>query len=112
MSAATVAALPKLLEVQAVMNRYGLRDRRAAAVLRWLRSSGRETVSVREVHRALGSAGKFPDEQTVRAALGVLDEHVYVRALPQPSSGPQGGRQSSPRYAIHPGIGGDSRPPS
>lgn len=80
---------------------------RARAALHWLRGSGLGTVSVRDAHRALQS-GRFPDAQSVRATLDVLVDHGHLRVLPQPAPGPKGGQPPSPRFAVHPELGGGS----
>lgn len=88
---------------QAALSEGARNSSRAAGVLRWLRAGAVREVSVRDVQNKLGSR-RFPDAAAVEAALRVLEDHGYLREVPQAPSGPQGGRSKSTRFEVHPDV--------
>jgi hypothetical protein len=74
----------------------------ALAILQWLqRTPPRETVSERDVYRAM--PGSF-NATTVRAPLAVLVERSYLRPCPAPPSNGHAGRHQSARYEVNPAV--------
>jgi hypothetical protein len=76
-------------------------QRRALAILDWLRTrtpTDLATLTVRDVQRSRGTA-----IEGIRASLGLLDDHGYIRLERQPSTS-RGGRPSE-RVRVNPAIG-------
>jgi replicative DNA helicase len=77
-------------------------QRRAVAILRWLTTRTAEELdglTVRDVHRTRGKGTKAED---VRAAIGVLEEHGYLR-VERRVPGEKGGRPSELIH-VHPSL--------
>ena len=77
-------------------------QRRAAAVLRWLRARDADELgrlTFRDIHRTRGKGARAED---VRAALNLLEQHGYVRLERQPRRGSAG--RASERVRVHPEI--------
>jgi hypothetical protein len=106
----TMAAAVKIGEyliphARAALEGSGQDVERAGQVLRWIRRQAVRRFSVRDAHRGVDSK-LFPDAASVQAAVKLLGDHGYVRALPTPPPGPQGGHPASPRYEVHPDLEG------
>jgi hypothetical protein len=77
-------------------------QRRAGAVLGWLKArtpQERETLTVRDVHRTRGKGTTAPE---VRAALRLLEEHGFIR-IEKPARVGRGGRASELIH-VHPEL--------
>jgi hypothetical protein len=77
-------------------------QRRAASILRWLRSRDADELgrlTVRDIHRTRGKGTRAED---VRTALSLLEQHGYVRLERQPRQGSAG--RASERVLVHPEI--------
>lgn len=74
----------------------------AEALLAWMR--GRSTFTVRQVQRSLNQ--RFESADRVRAVVGLLAEHGYVRALPLPLA--TRGRPPKETFEVHPDLSTDS----
>lgn len=94
---------------QAAMPAPGRDPSRALGVLRWLSGRSVREVSVREVQHGL-SGPRFPDSATVSGSLEMLEDHGYLRRLPQPPPNPRGGQPPSPRFEVHPLLQSGRRP--
>jgi replicative DNA helicase len=74
----------------------------ARAVLAWLERTRPERFTRREAHMGL-SRSRFPKVGDLDAPLDLLEQHGYIRRLPEPErEGP--GRRPSPAYEVHPDL--------
>ena len=74
----------------------------AAYLLEHLRKQDTQEFSIRSLHMEL-PRGRFATVEDVMTAVGSLEDHGYVVALPQPPRvGP--GRPPSPKYRVHPDL--------
>jgi len=77
---------------------------RARAVLEWLERNRPDRFTARQAFTA-AYRQRFPKIADMDAALLVLERHGYIRRLPDPPTGPRGGRPSAPTYETHPDVG-------
>ena len=77
---------------------------RARTVLDWLQRTAPDRFTARQAFSA-AYRHRFPKIGDMDAALTVLERHGYIRRLPDPPSGPRGGRPAAPAYETHPEIG-------
>ena len=76
----------------------------ARVLLDWLVSRGPAEISTRDAHRRLRGQVRFREVEAVERAFVVLEQHAYVRRLPDPPrEGP--GRPPAARYALSPLAG-------
>jgi replicative DNA helicase len=74
----------------------------ARYVLEWIRKTGAETFTRRELFSAL-PRGRFPKVGDLDPALSLLEAHGYIRRMAQPeTTGP--GRKASPRFVVNPRV--------
>ncbi|MER7150311.1 DUF3987 domain-containing protein [Streptomyces lydicus] len=75
---------------------------RATSLLETLRAHGWGEFSKRDLMLKV-SRSEFPTADALDPALGLLEDHGYVRALPVQRTGGRG-RPPSPRYLTHPRL--------
>ena len=74
----------------------------ARAVYRWLERTRPVQFTKREAHMGL-SRSRFPKVGDLDAPLDLLEQHGYIRSMPEPErTGP--GRRPSPAYQVHPDL--------
>jgi replicative DNA helicase len=74
----------------------------ARAVYRWLERTRPQQFTKREAHMGL-SRSRFPKVGDLDAPLELLEQHGWIRRLPEPErTGP--GRRPSPSYQVHPDL--------
>lgn len=74
----------------------------ARAVYRWLERTRPQQFTKREAHMGL-SRSRFPKVGDLDASLELLEQHGWIRRLPEPErTGP--GRRPSPSYQVHPDL--------
>jgi replicative DNA helicase len=74
----------------------------ARAVYRWLGRTRPQQFTKREAHMGL-SRSRFPKVGDLDAPLELLEQHGWIRRLPEPErTGP--GRRPSPSYQVHPDL--------
>ena len=73
---------------------------KAGKVSRWL--NGKSTVSRRDVHRAFQS--DFGRVDDVDPVLSLLEDHGWIRRLPDPPKTSKGGRPPAPTYEVNPAV--------
>lgn len=75
---------------------------RARRLLDWTTTSEAARFSARDAFTALRRT--FPKMTDLDPALALLEQHSYLRRLPAPPTGRQGGRPAAPVYEINPKI--------
>jgi hypothetical protein len=70
-------------------------------LLEWISRTGQAQFTRRDAHRA-APRGRFPKATDLDPALGLLEEHGWLRRVDADSSGPKGGRPPSPRFLVNP----------
>jgi replicative DNA helicase len=74
----------------------------ARAICRWLERTRPQRFTKREAHMGL-SRSRFPKVGDLDAPLDLLEQHGYIRSIPEPErAGP--GRRPSPAYEVHPDL--------
>lgn len=74
----------------------------ARAICRWLERTRPQRFTRREAHMGL-SRSRFPKVGDLDAPLDLLEQHGYIRHLPEPErTGP--GRRPSSTYEVHPDL--------
>jgi len=74
----------------------------ARAVYRWLERTGTAQFTKRDAHMGL-SRSRFPKVGDLDTPLELLEQHGWIRRIPEPErSGP--GRRPSPSYQVHPDL--------
>jgi len=73
----------------------------ARKVLAWFKRQAQSEASARDIHRSFGHGSGLRMEE-LEPALDLLVESEWLRELPLPPTKPQGGKPSSPRYAVNP----------
>jgi hypothetical protein len=75
-------------------------------LLGWLERSPRESFTKRDAHQE--NRGRFQHADDVGPALGLLEEHGYIRALADEKTEKRPGRKPSPTYEVNPLAFGDA----
>jgi hypothetical protein len=70
-------------------------------LLDWIVRTGRTQFSRRDAHAA-APRGRFRKATDLEPALGLLEEHGWLRRADADPVGPKGGRPSSPRFVVNP----------
>jgi replicative DNA helicase len=70
-------------------------------LLDWISRTNLTQFTRRDAHMA-APRGRFPKATNLDPALSLLEEHGYLRRVDADSSGPKGGRPSSPRFLVNP----------
>jgi replicative DNA helicase len=70
-------------------------------LLDWIARTGQVQFTRRDVHHA-APRGRFAKATSLDPALGLLEEHGYLRRVDADPSGPKGGRPPSPRFLVNP----------
>jgi replicative DNA helicase len=70
-------------------------------LLDWIARTGQVQFTRRDAHHA-APRGRFPKATSLDPALGLLEEHGYLRRVDADPSGPKGGRPPSPRFLVNP----------
>src|SRR5438270_7935501 len=76
---------------------------RARHLLDWMRTTGTARFNARDAFTNQ-PRGRFPKMADLEPALALLEQHGYLRRLPSPPTGRQGGRPPAPVYEVHPGL--------
>jgi hypothetical protein len=69
-------------------------------LLDWINRMGQAQFSRRDAHQA--ARGRFRKATDLEPALGLLEEHGWVRRVDADPAGPKGGRPASPRFIVNP----------
>ena len=88
---------------RAVFNLMGADPRTddACWLLDWISRTNQVQFTRRDAHVA-APRGRFPKATSLDPALGLLEEHGYLRRVDADPSGPKGGRPASPRFLVNP----------
>jgi replicative DNA helicase len=70
-------------------------------LLDWINRTDRAQFSRRDAHAA-APRGRFPKATNLEPALGLLEEHGWLRRVDADPPGPKGGRPPSPRFLVNP----------
>ena len=70
-------------------------------LLDWISRTNQAQFTRRDAHRA-APRGRFPKATDLDPALGLLEEHGWLRRVDADPSGPKGGRPPSPRFLVNP----------
>jgi hypothetical protein len=107
-SAATFAAAARLAgylieHARTVFDLMGADPRidDARWLLDWIRRTNQAQFSRRDAYRA-APRGRFPKATDLEPALGLLEEHGWLRRVDADASGAKGGRPPSPRFLVNP----------
>jgi replicative DNA helicase len=69
-------------------------------LLDWMTRTSQTQFSRRDAHQA--ARGRFRKATDLEPALGLLEEHGWLRRLDADPAGPKGGRPPSPRFLVNP----------
>jgi hypothetical protein len=75
----------------------------ADAALDWIKRSGRPQFTTRELWRGI-YRGRFAAVKELDPVLDLLEQHGFIKALPDHERARKGGRAPSPRYLAHPSL--------
>jgi replicative DNA helicase len=70
-------------------------------LLDWITRTGQAQFTRRDAHAA-APRGRFPKATSLDPALGLLEEHGWLRRVDADPVGPRGGRPASPRFLVNP----------
>jgi replicative DNA helicase len=70
-------------------------------LLDWITRTGQVQFTRRDAHAA-APRGRFPKATSLDPALGLLEEHGWLRRVDANPVGPRGGRPASPRFLVNP----------
>jgi replicative DNA helicase len=70
-------------------------------LLDWITRTGQVQFTRRDAHAA-APRGRFPKATSLDPALGLLEEHRWLRRVDADPVGPRGGRPASPRFLVNP----------
>jgi hypothetical protein len=70
-------------------------------LLDWITRTGQAQFTRRDAHAA-APRGRFPKATSLDPALGLLEEHGWLRRVDADPMGPRGGRPASPRFLVNP----------
>jgi replicative DNA helicase len=70
-------------------------------LLDWITRTGQVQFTRRDAHAA-APRGRFPKATSLDPALGLLEEHGWLRRVDADPVGPRGGRPASPRFLVNP----------
>jgi hypothetical protein len=76
----------------------------ADAALSWIKRAGRQQFTKRELWTGI-YRGRFREVRELDPVLDLLEQHGFIRRLPDPERSRKGGRPPSPRYLAHPTLG-------
>jgi replicative DNA helicase len=70
-------------------------------LLDWITRTGQAQFTRRDAHAA-APRGRFPKATSLDPAIGLLEEHGWLRRVDADPVGPRGGRPASPRFLVNP----------
>jgi replicative DNA helicase len=70
-------------------------------LLDWITRTGQVQFTRRDAHAA-APRGRFPKATSLDPAIGLLEEHGWLRRVDADPVGPKGGRPASPRFLVNP----------
>jgi replicative DNA helicase len=70
-------------------------------LLDWITRTGQVQFTRRDAHAA-APRGRFPKATSLDPAIGLLEEHGWIRRVDADPVGPRGGRPASPRFLVNP----------
>jgi replicative DNA helicase len=70
-------------------------------LLDWISRTGQAQFTRRDAHAA-APRGRFPKATSLDPAIGLLEEHGWLRRVDADPVGPRGGRPASPRFLVNP----------
>jgi len=70
-------------------------------LLDWITRTGQVQFTRRDAHAA-APRGRFPKATSLDPAIGLLEEHGWLRRVDADPVGPRGGRPPSPRFLVNP----------
>jgi len=70
-------------------------------LLDWITRTGQVQFTRRDAHAA-APRGRFPKATSLDPAIGLLEEHGWLRRVDADPVGPRGGRPASPRFLVNP----------